>query len=755
MLKNVFRRGRVAAVSSLWKTKPLLLCVVMLAARELQAAEPSPALVELQKHSFFHGREYFVLRSGRAQMILQQERADIGPALTYLLFNAENPAQSTRKQNAFNFDPQRGAAASTLVVNLGGFPFTALGHRTEMRWVLQEGIPAVEAVWWAGGVRVTEHFTALEEANAFRRTIQLEGANLAGEEQVTLRLSLPPGTGEMHDKLLLHLGKGAQLALGVADQTPSRVDATNGWIEIGPVSVPPARKDQTADPSPAPQTISTLLFVQTPAGDKGALISQAQAACDKGAAAEIARTRDHWAQSGSVSTADRTVQELFDKARFGLPGMIAGDGAMNAGIFEYGAQWVRDTSNTALGALHAGHFDLARRALARMLTKMISKEGVTMIAGGFDAPDLEQFDQMGELTHLLRTYRDWTGDDSLVREHRELLLALIERPLKPQFRDDTGMMHNRREFWERTFEDGYELAYQTYVILGLREAVELAPSLQAEDRVPRWREEAGRIQKAMLEHPARSLVDQGRLIKRRNLTGEVANDPARFTSSLPDVPLHTEKRHFLMPDASQALPIALGLLDGRSDLARKTLDQLEELWNARWSDGGYDRYHTSGQPDQPGPWSFATCFILRAQHEAGQFERSRRSLEYLNTVQGGRAGAWFEEIPSVRSLTRSCGVLPWTSGEIALFVVRHYLGVRFENGAPVIRPALYPGSPPVTADLRFRQGRLRLEITGSGPVLEARVNGALVKPRADNALVLPRDFRGGTVEIRTGSAQKQ
>ena len=168
------------------------------------------------------------------------------------------------------------------------------------------------------------------------------------------------------------------------------------------------------------------------------------------------------------------MRELFDKARFGLPGMIGDEGTMDAGIFEDGAQRVRDTSNTALGALHAGHFELARAALVRILTKMITPEGATMIAGSFDSPDREQFDQMGELLHCLRDYCDWTGDDSLVREHRQLLLALIERP-QPRFRDDTGMVHNRREFWERTFEDAYELAYQTYVYLGLREAIIWAP----------------------------------------------------------------------------------------------------------------------------------------------------------------------------------------------------------------------------------------------------------------------------------------
>jgi hypothetical protein len=282
----------------------------------------------------------------------------------------------------------------------------------------------------------------------------------------------------------------------------------------------------------------------------------------------------------------------------------------------------------------------------------------------------------------------------------------------------------------------------------LREAVELAPALGAEDRVVRWQKEADRIQQAMLANPNRALVRDGRLIKRRNVTGAVADDTAGFAGFFPDVPLKTERVHRLMPDASMALPIALGVVPARSDLAHRTLDDLEGLWNTRWSDGGYDRYHTSGQPDQPGPWPFATTFILRAQHDAGNFDRSRRALEWLNTCPGGRAGAWFEEIPSTRAQSRTCGLVPWTSGEIALFVVRHYLGIGFEHGALVIRPALYPGSPPVQADLRYRQGRLHLEISSSGPIKTARVNGTKVKPGKDGVLRLPAEFAGGIVLVQ-------
>ena len=71
-----------------------------------------------------------------------------------------------------------------------------------------------------------------------------------------------------------------------------------------------------------------------------------------------------------------------------------------------------------------------------------------------------------------------------------------------------------------------------------------------------------------------------------NFSGKVGVFQQNLTSGL--TPL-------LMLDASMALPIALGVVPARSELARRTLADLEGLWNTRWSDGGHDRYHTSGQ----------------------------------------------------------------------------------------------------------------------------------------------------------------
>jgi hypothetical protein len=253
----------------------------------------------------------------------------------------------------------------------------------------------------------------------------------------------------------------------------------------------------------------------------------------------------------------------------------------------------------------------------------------------------------------------------------------------------------------------------------------------------------------MLSHPTRSLVVNNSLIKRRSVNGERVQF-INFPPSAPDVPLKTETVHLAEPDATMALPIAFGLVDPRSPLARNTLEELEKLSNARWTGGGYERYHSSGQCDQPGPWTFASCFILRAQHEAGMFDRSRRTLEWLNSSCGGRTGAWMEEIPLVRSQAPTAGIIPWTSGEISLFVIRHLLGIHFEEQRMVIKPALFPGSYPFTADVRFRQSRLKLRVRGAGYVRSAQVDGRRIDADREGSIRLPANFEGGTVIIQVG-----
>jgi hypothetical protein len=139
--------------------------------------------------------------------------------------------------------------------------------------------------------------------------------------------------------------------------------------------------------------------------------------------------------------------------------------------------------------------------------------------------------------------------------------------------------------------------------------------------------------------------------------------------------------------------------------------------------------------------------VLRAQHDAGLFNRSRRSLQWLGDV--GPSGAWTEAICAKRSGANWCGIIVWTTGEIPLFAVRHVLGVRFEGAAPVLKPSPYPGTGPLKADLRFRKGRLKLTIPGPGPYSFAEVDGKRIEAGKDGAIRLPADYPGGTVVFHT------
>ena len=726
-------KGKLIVTRCLSLGSLLFLAVLGGCTAGLFAVEYDTAVLPLLTRSFLHGRDYFVLGSGRTKMIVQADKADLAPAFVYLLFDGDDYRQSKDKQRSFGFAGGQGMVNSALEVIIGGHPFTALGHETETRWTQLADIPAVAAVWWAGGLRVTEHIFALAGKNAFVRRITLASVNLAGPEAVTLRLSLPPDNCVAQADGLARRTKDFGMAIGVSGQQPRRILPQHSALEIGPVTIAPGES----------KVIITMLSVR-PGPAVGTSDALTDLSSERRLRDAVALTRDQWAASSSLDTGDAVVEGLFDSVRCGLPGMVSDNGVADYGMLEYGSQVARDASNTMLGLLHLGQFERARAGFEHILKNMVQEQGAAMIDNKFDEADREELDQMGEIIHALKAYRDWTGDDSLIRRYRAKLLALIERPLQPAFCDATGLVHNRREFWERTLADGYETAYQTYMVLGLRDAAELAEPLAAQDRAGRWRAAADRILQAMLEHPQCALVRDGHLIKRCSRDGRWARTiPARGVAD--DVPGKTERVHLADPNATLALPIAYGLIDPRSDLAHKTFAQLEGLWNARWSGGGYGRYNPSGEWDQPGPWPFATCFLMRAQHEAGMLDRSRRALQWLYSIPGGRTGAWPEEIPVIRS-TES-GILPWNAAEVALFIVRHWLGVRFEGQRLVLRPAIFPHTGPASADLRFRKGRLKLQVPPAGPIEFAEIDGRRVKADGDGAMPLPADFAGGMVVL--------
>lgn len=261
----------------------------------------------------------------------------------------------------------------------------------------------MEAIWWAGGIKVREVITPASTDGVFSRKIILESINMVTDDTVCIRLSIPESAKLAGKNILIYERKEATLAITVNPDYPVNISSTSCNIEVGPIAFKKGEK----------KIINSYIFVDIPAISSADLLIKCQS-FQRSSHAKLETVINHWKNSNTITTRDALVQKMYDNNRYILPGYIADDGKMDAGVFEYGGQWVRDASNTALGTIHIGEFELARSMLEHMLLNMITDEGTTMIGSGFSDPSGEQFDQMGEFMYAMKSFVDWTGDASLL-----------------------------------------------------------------------------------------------------------------------------------------------------------------------------------------------------------------------------------------------------------------------------------------------------------------------------------------------------
>jgi len=297
----------------------------------------SNAQNEFIESNYFHGREYFILRSGRAKMVIQCDKVDLGPAFTYMLFDAENPKQTNKKTNAYNYSSTNYFFSSALVVKMKDYPFTAMGQTTSTNWVMVNGIPSVEAVWWASGIKVREVITPVSLNGIFKRQIILESADLVAEDTVSISLSIPVEGRDLNNNCLAYTNEDAFIALIFQDGIPLKVASLKN-IEAGPFLIKPGEK----------KVIESYLMVNVPALNDTVLATKTESIIET-ISKELAHTKAKWEKRNTLVSDDQLVQNSYNVNRNTLPAFVSDGGKMDAGIFEYGAQWVRDGSHSTLG----------------------------------------------------------------------------------------------------------------------------------------------------------------------------------------------------------------------------------------------------------------------------------------------------------------------------------------------------------------------------------------------------------------------
>jgi hypothetical protein len=622
--------------------------------------------------TFLPATEYYFLGNGLIQAALQVS-AQLGATPLGLVLM--NPEFLGPKRSSPSLDPDRGLSATALTLVSAGDRWTAQPGRIRALWTETEGIPTVRASWAASGWQVTESFFCPDRTRArLVRVVCVRNARRASRSLI-LRTGIKDAT----------LSRSARFSPG-QDRTFFIEYALSGRGRA-----PAASCSWCRAPSPSPSA------------------------------------RSFWENGARVRLHHPLLDHLLAVARRQLPAVVAASGKLDGGIWQYNLEWVRDQAfiSEALAAL--GFTETAETLLGRILDRFVTEDGATFDSSRQRPAEECEFDQNGVLLSALDAYASWSGDMAFLRRYWQKIRRIAEFPLKPSFRHrPSGLLHNQREFWERHaaygIEDGFELAHQLFVARGLGSAAGIARLLGKNREAERWLRMGWSLRRAAFEDKRFGLVADGRLIKRRLVSGEVQREivPVPTLMLAIDVPLFKPGRHYLNPDASTALPIALGFIPARGGLAERTLGELERLWNQRWKDGGYGRYHVSSEPDSPGPWPFASLFVARAYFEAGEDGKVWRILDWLGRIQGGHSGSWFEFYgPRPVPPCPQVGIVPWTWAEIVFLVIRHILGVRPTLKGLLLRPRLPAGIDEVEAELPLRGRVLRLAVerakAGAGP----------------------------------------
>jgi len=672
--------------------------------------------------------DYFLVGNGHIQAAVQLCTTAPGTPLGLLVMH---PDKLTPKREALTLDAERGLQPTVLTIRSARREYAPAAANVEARWTDVRGLPAVEAVWHDGELSVEELFYC-------------------------------------PDRHSPHLIREVRVST-------SSTDGLAVTLRLGPDDQPLTRDARVA---PDELARAWAVYELSASGNGSQLVTSW---CDQ--APDTTEGGGWWSGMARFTCSNADLDHLFRAASYQLPAAVSATGILDGSIWQYNREWVRDQAAVSVALAAMGATDLARTMLQRLLGRFASDEGDTVDSGERRPPAEAELDQNGSLLAALESYVNWTGDLALVNDQWKRVTALAEFPLRDTFRHaESGLLVNRREYWERHavhgIEEGMELAYQLHVAIGLESAARLARLLEHGERAKRWEAEGKRIKDAMLGDARYGLVEEGRLIKRRQVSGAVQAEALPSPQAgLPDgVPLLADGPHRLDPDTSTALPIALEFVDPASDLARRTLEQIEQLWNQEWTGGGYGRYHVSSEADSPGPWPFPSLFVARAYFEAGNDEKVWRTLNWLAGRQeqaeqtdhearyaaaapwpprpparlpGSRAGSWFEFYgPRPVPPYPQVGLIPWTWAELLTLFIHHLLGVRPSWNELRLRPRLLAGLTSAEAALQVRGHRLHLRLRqakpGEAPSIRA---GTAQFPYTADGIHLPWPKEDLSVEV--------
>jgi hypothetical protein len=691
--------------------------------------------------TYFPGIEYFYLGNGDIMAAVQYSPVSKDPSFFGLTLM--DPERFCRKWSTFLYHPERGFGATRLGVSIGeessvidaksgmytgvrGYSVTPENFE-EIQRTYPENVPVVSLSWTAGECEVEEGFFVPSEGTIlFRRAKITNNSNRS--LKVGLGLSLYANFG-LFDEIATSETEKAAHAYGVDRMKLFALekDATVAGrydvrVDLGTLRAGEVKK---------------AIYVYALRGGESLLRKKSFDRIWK-------ETVAYWSGKTLFETKNRTADALLNSSRAGLKAVVARSGKMDAAPWMYNMEWVSDHALAIEALLHCGMVDEARTMLERNLASAIGADGRTIESSRWFGYEYTELNQNGMLLYAVWVYVCWTGDYDLIKRYWKKIELCANFPLLDVFRDKkTKMMKNRREFWERSdthgIEEGYEMAYQFWVSFGLEKASALAQALGKGSVAKRWAAAAAETKAAMLDDPTWRLIEDGHLIKRRKATGEwqqftIPPDRKRVP---PGSQLALNEKPSLEPDTIEIYPIIYEFIDPKGDLARRTLDWVDQIWNDKWKTGGYPRYNSTGEDNPPAAWPLASMLVARAHARAGNDDKVWRVLNWLCEIEGGKSGGWFERCgQSITPPMPPVCVVNWVWYEILSLFVIGVVGIQPRIEMLTVKPHLLKGIDEIRSQFTVRGSCIELVVRRSKEKSSASVDGKEM-PLKDGVLSIP------------------
>jgi hypothetical protein len=629
--------------------------------------------------------DYFVLGSGKIQAAIQWSRH---PGCTPLGLLISNPEHFARKWSTHLFHPEFGLTRTVVAIIIDGVRYQP-DESTQVVWY-PDDLQGVTALWNAGGVSVIERFCTSIDEPVLIREISIGNDRPMKSIEMEVALYANPA---IYSEFV-----GNQYMLGARGYESLLVRSANPGIFTERTLL-------------IPLEFSDNIY-------RGSLYySLGEEPVTKPNNELLGREAMYWHVTCARWTSPHPspllheIERIFSASAQGLRGVISESGRFDASIWQYGYEWSGDASMVVEALVYSGQFEIARTVLENILTRMTIDEGMAMESSRFRGGKDAELNNNGEILKACRTYLDWTGDREFIESYYTRIAAIANYLLRPEYLiEETGMLSASRDIWERNeamgILPGYDVAHQTFGILGLRDASHIARLLDQDIDAEQWKAAYKRMRESFLEHPTHSMIEEGCIIKRRLLDGSVqtellpnSGDEEFRKNFLPNgMPLASGEARSWEPDVSECFPICFGVIDPRSDVAKKTIEAMDALWSQAWEGGGYGRYNILSEPDSPGPWPLATAYMAAACLEAGDMLRGQRAIEWL-IEKAGPGASWLEFYGNRPTPPLPpTGIIVWGWAQWITLVVKHILLARVQDDELVITPRL----PGFMGEVRFR-----------------------------------------------------